>query len=333
VRQNAAAVEETMVRLGANPVATADHRPLRAWVDLSTIAARGVRVRQDLRRHTNTLLGYSGDGSVSVLPQPTLRGALHVALQGIDRPLTVCAPPEELDLSPCVPTSAVALDNPLVHLERDGTLRFAEQLTAHEAVSLAASARRLVVPLSVGGRTLTELAWDLVFETPADLVLESHSRGGDGPDLQVHLERMSTGRLGYSVVNGDDRYEAVVETSRASSFHVTSKGADGANGFDGSSGHDGGAGLMGSGASCPSFAGSDGRRGEDGGAGADGHAGSPGGRGGNIVVEVAHNDTSSQESLTLLRGSIRSEGGSGGAGGSGGLGGRGGSGGSARLGE
>jgi hypothetical protein len=322
VRQNAAAVEETMMRLGSNVVVLTVHPPLRAWVDTSALAARGVRVRQDLRHHTNTLLGYAADGSgVSVLPQPSVRGMLHVALDGIDQPVTVCAPPEELDPSPCVPVTEVRLESRFVHLDMDGTLRFVEQLNAPDAMSVAASARRLIVPVSVGGKPLVDLDWELEFETPKDLVFDA------GLDLHVRIDVMSTNRLGYAVANGDELYEGVVERSRAGSFRVISRGDDGANGSDGSPGHDGAPGSSGISATCPSTPGTDGARGQDGSAGQDGENGRPGGRGGNIVVDVMHG-ANSAALVALLQGSIRSEGGSGGTAGSGGAGGHGGAGGS-----
>jgi hypothetical protein len=143
VREHAGAIEQTLLHVGSNPIAISEHRPLRARVDTAALAARGVRVRQDLRRQTSTLLGYAFDGSgISVLPTIALRGALQIELEGIDGPLTVCAPPETLDPTPCVPASVVNVDSRLAHVDADGTLRFIDRLTAGEAAALAASARR-----------------------------------------------------------------------------------------------------------------------------------------------------------------------------------------------
>jgi hypothetical protein len=329
VRQNAVAIEETVMRLGANPVALAEHRPVHASIDLAALAARGVRVRQDLQRQTSTLLGDAGDGSaVSVLPHVSLRGALQVELEGIDGPVTLCASPEELDPSPCVPPQDVTLDSRLVTLEPDGTLRFVEQLTSRETVALARAGRRVVVPIMVRGQRLASLDWSLQFETPKDLVLGSTKRDGDGPDLHVRVEWLDTGRLSYIVSGGEAQYRAIVERPQASTFHVTSRGDDGAAGSDGSRGHDGMTGSMGSSATCPSSDGSNGGRGEDGEAGDDGASGNPGGRGGSVVVDVAYRGEESDELIALLRTTMQSKGGLGGAGGSGGRGGSGGTGGS-----
>lgn len=329
VRGNAVAIEETLIAVGSNPIVISEHRPLRARIDTGALAARGVRVRQDLRRQRSTLLGYADDGrGISVFPQFSLHGALQIELEGIDGPLTVCAPPEALDPSPCVSASDVKADSRLARFDPDGTLRFMDRLTAGEAASLAASARRLVVPLTVGGQQLAALDWDLQFETPTDLVLDGERSGGSGPDLHVRVDRLETGRLTYVVSRGEEQYRAVVEREQANSFHVISRGADGNKGSDGSSGRDGLAGSSGNSATCPSFDGTNGTRGEDGGRGEDGRSGDAGGSGGKIVVEVASHGAESDGLLALLKSTMVSTGGSGGAGGSGGSGGRGGVGGS-----
>ncbi|MEP6731179.1 MAG: hypothetical protein ABJE10_11100 [bacterium] len=329
VRGNAAAVEETVLRIGANPVAIAGHRPIRVWIDTIALSARGVRVRQDVEHRTSTLLGDAiGGRGVSVLPRVSLRGAFNAELEGIDHPVTVCAAAEDADPAPCVQASDIGVDSRLVTLDPDGTLRFAEHLTARETASLAAAGRRLVVPLTLGGTRAAALDWDLQFETPADLVFTAKGRRTEGPDLQVRVEQIgTTGRVGYTVGSAENEYTAIVERGDVGKFHVVSRGADGDRGSDGSSGHDGSTGTPGNSASCPSTDGTSGGRGEDGGAGSDGSNGSAGGRGGNVVVDIVHADAASTELLALLRGTMLSEGGSGGAGGSGGSGGHGGAGG------
>jgi hypothetical protein len=329
VRRNAAAIEETLMRLGANPVALAEHRPVRASVDLDALAARGILVRQDLLHQTSTLLGNAGDGNaVSVLPEVSLRGALQIELEGIGGLVTLCASPEALDPSPCVAAQDVTLDSRLATLEPDGTLRFIERLTSRETAALARAGGRVVVPIMIRGQRLASLDWSLQFETPKDLVLGSTNRDGNGPDLHVRVEWLDTGRLTYIVGRGEAEYQAIVERPQASMFHVISRGADGLAGADGSRGHDGMAGSTGSSATCPSFNGSNGGRGEDGGPGEDGASGGSGGRGGDIVVDVAYHGEEGDKLVALLRTTMQSNGGSAGAGGSGGVGGSGGAGGS-----
>jgi hypothetical protein len=328
VRENAPAIEETMMRRGSNPVALAEHRVRRGWVDSGALVERSMRIRQDVRQRTYTLLGYAGDGSgVSVFPRLPLRGTLQLELEGIDRPVTLCAPPLELDPSPCVPASELKVDSPFATLAADGTLRFTEQLGAEEAATLAASARRVVVPITVGGEQFAALDWALEFETPADLVLDADRGDGVGPDLHVRVDRLETGRVSYIVSRGDERYRTFVERDRARDFHVISRGRDGNRGRDGLAGHDGLAGSNGRAASCPSSTGSNGARGEDGESGRDGGDGAAGGRGGNISVEIASGGAS-EELAALIRETVLSKGGAGGVAGAGGRGGRGGAGGS-----
>src|SRR5262245_4686802 len=84
VRQNAVAIEETMMLSGLNAADLREHRPVRGWIDSSTLAMRGVLVRQDLLHRTSALLGYADGvgekGSISVFPQLQLRTMLRVLL-------------------------------------------------------------------------------------------------------------------------------------------------------------------------------------------------------------------------------------------------------------
>jgi hypothetical protein len=333
VHDNAAGVEEVLLRVGSNPVTIAEHRPLRGWIDRPMPTGRTVLVRQDIDRQTSTVVGTLDDESgVSVLPQLSLRGALRFELEGIDGAVTLCDPPEELNPSPCVPVGVVRLDSPLAYLEADGSVRFVEHLMAREALTLATSGERLVVPVTVSGQRLTVLEWGLRFETPDDLVLGGGVNGRAGPDLRVRVQPLAGGRLSYDVSRGVREYVAIVERDQVNLFQVISQGGDGQRGLDGSSGRDGFSGLAGSSAVCPSLQAGDGRRGEDGSPGEDGGAGGSGGSGGDVLVEVVTGGAPADELLALLRRTVRSRGGSGGSGGFGGSGGRGGAGGSGGLG-
>jgi hypothetical protein len=328
VHANAAAIEERLMRLGVNPIAIAEHAVLRGTLDESLLARRVV-VRQDLDRQTAILVGAVDDeDSVSVLPQVILKGALHLDLDGVDGAVTLCDSPEALDPDPCVPASAVTLDSRLAYLERDGTLRFVDHLTSREALTVAASGDRLVVPVMVSGQRVATIEWELRFETPNELVFGGGGLGSPGPDLRLRLEVLTGGRLSYVVSRGSRQYIAIVERNHAKDFDVISRGGAGERGRDGSSGHDGQSGLPGTSASCPSFAAGNGARGDDGGAGGDGEAGGSGGNGGDVVVDIAARGAAADELVALLRRTVTSRGGAGGPGGSGGKGGRGGAGGS-----
>src|SRR5262249_33743788 len=138
VRENPAAVEEVVMKLGAYPISPADYPPLRGAIDASRVPLRGVVGRQHLHEHAATLLGSAGDRpGVSVLPEVNLRGALTVELRGISRPVTLCRPAKDLDPSPCLVASDVKLENPMAYLDQDGAFHFVEHVAAHDAINLA----------------------------------------------------------------------------------------------------------------------------------------------------------------------------------------------------
>jgi hypothetical protein len=312
VRADAAAVETALLTSGINALSLPAHPPLRGWLDLPKVPMRGVLVRQNLWEQTATLLGFAGDRpGVSVLPELQLRGALLMELQGVSRPVTLCAPPRALDPSPCVASHEVTLDNPAAYLDKGGAFHFVDHVAMRDAVALAQMGDRFVLPVSVSGRRLLTFDWSLYYERPADLVFD------DGPALHVFVDHRDPARFRFTVAGGGSQYLAVVENGDAAGFHVVSRGARGEGGESGSSGASGS-----SGGECES--------GGDGGAGGDGGRGGDGGDGGEIVVELACGDRPCEDARMLLAATILSEGGAGGRGGSGGPGGAGGSGGSAR---
>jgi hypothetical protein len=318
VRQNAAAVEETLMKLGNNPISTAEHPPTRGWVQ--GMPMRGVLVRQDVRQQTAKLLGYSGDRpGLSVLPELKLRNLLLVEATGVSRPITLCAPSKELDPSPCVSVHDVTLDNPAAYLDKGGAFHFVEHITMNDALDLAQrmTRERFVLPVSVGGRRLTNFDWRLYYERPEDLIFSGPSPGERGPNLGVSVDHRDPNRYIIKVAGADRPYVALVESPDAPLFHVGSKGATGYTGVAGASGMSG----M-SGGECQS--------GSDGSNGGDGGPGGPGGDGGEVAVQVACGETPCQDVLALARGMVVSLAGDGGAGGSGGSGGSGGLGGPGR---
>jgi hypothetical protein len=318
---------------GVNRVAIDDHPIVRGSIDDAVRTARVVLVRQDVEHQSSTLVGsYEDDSVVSVLPQLSLRGALQLELQGIDRPVTLCAPPQALDPSPCVLATEVSLGNPMAYPEADGTIRFVERITAAEALRLASQQERFVVPVVVHGQQLTALDWALRFVTPNEFVLASGSVGGNGPDLRIRLDVLAASRLSYTVSLGSQRYIAIVERAHWRDFDVLSRGGGGASGMAGSNGHDGFSGQSGTNAICPSSAGTTGGRGEDGSAGGDGGPGGNGGDGGRVLVEIHATGAQADELVALVRWTVASRGGYGGSGGSGGTRGRGGSGGPGGMG-
>jgi hypothetical protein len=325
VRAAAAAVEETVMRSGANLVSLSIHPPLRATLDPARLIERRIVVQQDLNTQSAKILGVSSSRpTLSILPELPLRGVLSVQLAEMTQPITVCAPGRALDPTPCITSADLQSGSPLARVDGDGTLRFVERVAEDQAVALARQGSALEVPLLIGGKPLVQISWWVWFAKPTDILFAGV---GDGPSLAVAVERLSPPRLVYSVTGAGRMLQAVVEWADAGAFRVISRGAPGGRGWDGSSGSDGMSGLSGSSASCPSWDGRDGSPGGAGGNGGDGSNGGPGGRGGDIDVMVYGPSASREETMSLVRATIFSEGGEGGPGGSGGSGGRGGAGG------
>jgi hypothetical protein len=295
-------------------------------VEAAVLPARTVRVRQKLLEQTATLLGMApGRTGPSVLPELSLRGVVRVELAGLSRPVTLCAPPAELDPSPCLLPRDLSLGGPFAVLDDRGLLHFRDDLPAAVMVELARDPH-LLVPIALAGRTVATLEWGLHFERPRDLILMA-APYPSGVHLRVRLEPSGPSRLTYAVSEGTRRYLAVIEREDASAFHVVSRGVTGSNGHDGSAGTDGLSGMTGMDASCPSSAGSDGGRGGDGSDGSSGSDGGDGGRGGDLLIELACRRGACDDLPALARLSIVSRGGPGGSGGSGGRAGSGGRGG------
>ncbi len=332
VIKNAEAVEEIVMKLGAYPISPATYPPVRGSVDTTKVPLRGVLVRQHLIEQTATLLGYAGDRpGVSVLPEVNLRGALQITLKGISKPVTLCAPPKEMDPSPCVVPTDVKIENPVAYLDKDGAFHFVEHVAQKDAINLAQKGDRFVLPVNVGGRRLTNIDWGLHYEKPEDLVFGGAGPGTDGPNLGVTVDHRDPNRYIYTVTNGGHPFLAAVEAGDAIGFHVISKGERGPTGRSGHSGRHGMSGTPGTSASCPSTPATSGTPGTDGTPGGPGGPGGHGGNGGDIAVAAACGGRRCDDAADMLHQTVLSVAGPagfGGAGGPGGVGGAGGSGGS-----
>ena len=328
VREHAAAVEEAVMKHGVNRVDVAQHLPLKGWLDPQKTPMRGVLVRQNVWEQTAMLLGYAGDRpGVSVLPEISLREALMVQVRGVSRPVTLCAPAEALDPTPCIAARDVALDNAPAYLDDDGAFHFVDHIAMRDAVALAQEGERLALPVRVGGRALLSLEWALYYERPENLVFGGGGAGARGPDLSVGIDHRDRQRFFVTVFGPGRSYLAVVEARDMAGFVIGSQGAAGFQGHAGAQGTNGTDGSSGMSASCPSTPGGNGGNGTDGGPGGNGGPGGRGGDGGNVAVELACGDEPCDEANELLRQIVVSMAGAGGAGGPGGAGGRGGRGG------
>ena len=325
LRDDAAHVEELVLRAGINPVSPRLQRPMRATVDAARLALPGVRVDQQVVRQTARLGDPRGAGGL--LGRIALRGALAVEVDGLTRPITLCGAARELDPTPCLLPGDVAIDSPLVWRDPDGGVHFVDDITESQAVELARN-DRLALPIAIAGAPLAAIELPLAFAAHDVVVYDAATASGDGPALQVDVEQRGA-RLIYQITSGQTVRRAVVERAALRELTIVSRGRAGSDGSDGSAGGDGSAGSDGAAASCPSSDGGNGGDGGDGDNGADGGSGGNGGNGGTIHVTVRCDDGECQALVAALREVIRSEGGAAGSGGRGGAGGRGGHGGSA----
>ena len=317
VSENAAAVEQGVMREGHNPVSLAGHPLVRAWFD-TRVPQRTVLVEQHVWRQTATLLAQTpGLPDTALLPELALRGALFAELTGLPRPVSICAPKKELSVEPCIPATAVSVESPFAILEHGAAFRFRDEVQMADVLPLA-SRETFSLPVKIGDKVATTLQWRLVFERPEPLVLVGADDGGAGPGLAVDVASRSSRRWVVSVRAPRETLSVVVEGEDVGAFNVASRGGSGAHGRDGRSGSAGA-----DGDACR-----DGSPGGQGGAGGDGGSG---GRGGNVDVQLRCSSQTCQEELWQVRRMVASEGGSGGEAGSGGEGGAGGLGGSARA--
>ena len=327
VKQHAAEIEATVLATGRNAVDVARAAPTTAWLDETRAKVRGVLVRQDVWNQTAKLLAFEGDRpGASLIPSINLRGSLLARVPGLDDPVTLCAPPEALDVTPCLLPADVRPKVPIVYIDAEGLLHFVERVVSGDAMRLAYNTANLPLPFEVRGRTLLTIEWPLVFERP-DPVVFTGPTSGRGPDLRVKIEKRYSPRLFFEVTAPEGKFVGVVEPSDLESFAIASRGGSGPAGTRGTDGSTGSAGTTGSSASCPSSPGGQGGQGGRGGNGGPGSNGGPGGPGGDVVVRVTCATGACSAVATTARKVVRSEGGRGGSGGEGGRGGPGGAGG------
>jgi hypothetical protein len=333
VKQHAVDVEAAVMATGRNAIDPARHAPTAAWLDEQRVHLRGVLVRQDVRKQTATLLtvdageGHDANGgAASVLPSLNLRGALYARVDGIKDPITICAPPDTLDVAPCLLPAEVKPKVPIVYVDAEGLLHFVERVTSKDAMRLVYDTPNLPLPFDVGGRPLLTVEWPIVFEEPPPLVFQG-PMSGRGPDLRVVIEKRYSPRLFFEVSGPQGKLVGVVEGKDAPSYEIASRGGGGTPGARGMDGSNGSAGSPGMPGSCPGSPGGQGGNGSPGGNGTSGGPGGPGGPGGNVSVSVACATGDCRSVVGLVERVVRSEGGPGGPGGEGGHGGQGGAGG------
>jgi len=329
VTSHPAEVEAAVLSGGRNPVDLARHAPVLGGLDAARLPIHGVRLRQDVPQQVVTLLAdegpHGGSAAGTLVPEILLRGPLRLTLHGVSSPVTLCAPPEELDVTPCVLPRDVRVKTPFVDLDDGGRLHLIEHAHAADVVAEVHDRPRVSWPVEVAGRAVFTLDWPAVFERPADVVMTG-ARGGLGPNMRVGAEERTL-RLFFKVDIGQGPLLVAVEKTDAPAFSIVTRGATGSTGSTGSSGASGASGSSGSSGSCPGSPGGSGGNGSPGSPGGAGGPGGPGANGGDVLVEVSCLPSECQQVGKLIERVVRSEGGAGGAGGPGGRGGQGGAGG------
>jgi hypothetical protein len=184
VKEHAKEVEAVVIETGHNAMALAKHAPLKGWLDPDKMTVRGVLARQDVWKQKVTMLAYSGDQpGLSVMPELDLRGAMQVKLDGVSKAVTLCAPADALDVSPCVMPSDVVLKNPLAYLDKDGQFHFVEHVSTKDALALVHDTPNLSLPVELANKPMLTLVWPMKFEKPADLIFNGDT-GRRAPDLR-----------------------------------------------------------------------------------------------------------------------------------------------------
>ncbi|HRG99377.1 MAG TPA: hypothetical protein PLR99_24190, partial [Polyangiaceae bacterium] len=256
--------DETQARVmaeGRNPVDLGQHAPTAGWVDEERLRVRGLLVRQNVWKQTSTLLAVDATarsaGGAQVLPSIELRGALFVRAAGFEEPLTVCAPPDALDVTPCVLPSEVRPAIPIVHVDAQGLLHFVERIATRDALKLVYNTPNLPLPFLVHEKELFTLEWPIRFERPSPIVFTGPT-SGRGPDLRVSLQRRYSPRVLFEVTGPEGPLVGVVEAEDLDAFVIATRGGAGPAGARGTDGARGSNGSSGSSASCPGSPGTSG---------------------------------------------------------------------------
>lgn len=89
-----------------------------------------------------------------MIPSLDLRGALYARTEGLEEPVTLCEPPDALDVTPCLSPSDLRPKVPIVYVDAEGLLHFVERVTSRDAMRLVYNTPNLPLPFEIHGRTL-----------------------------------------------------------------------------------------------------------------------------------------------------------------------------------
>ncbi|MCB9660529.1 MAG: hypothetical protein H6726_22990 [Sandaracinaceae bacterium] len=308
-----------IVATGRNAQAVPREHIERAWFE-GAATDFTVVVQQDIARGSSAL-GALRAGEQHIVPTLDLRPGLRMSVAGFARPLTLCAPADEVSVQPCVDAASLAIASPAARIDAEGTVHFAEALRTVDVIALVSEAGVIPLPIELDHTFLLSVTPRVQIEAPRSLVFDG------GPPLVVALRR--TPHVWVVDVSGPNGSVVVaLPPTETHGFVVVSRGPPGASGTMGHAGTAGSSGMNGMPGGCPNRSGGNGGDGRPGGRGGDGGPGGNGGNGGPIEVRVVCNAASCPEDERLALALVQSVGGQGGQGGQGGAGGRGGRGGS-----
>ena len=248
LRAHAAQVENAVMQQGRFVVSPAD-AGRRVTFDAEGFAFRGLVVEQDVRAQAARLLSFrETEDNVSVVPSIDLRGHLLFHVSAFQRPITLCAAPDEFEVSPCIDASEAGLGVPFATLEENGSFRFAETIGIQNVLELARG-DEFVLPILFRGQEVVQVRWDMRFRTTGPLILQP-GYGMPGPEVAVDVDALGPNVV-YTIGEGQPLY-AVLDHDNVGTFGVVAAGGDGAPGEPGAAGRPGQDGASGRSASCSS---------------------------------------------------------------------------------
>ena len=319
VEQEAEQVESAVLSTGHYAVDLTKHPPVHGWLNASRWPKIVLMALQDLAHQRAAVRAYSpatsgqpdayaqavyealkmesmrcAQGTCSGNTSLKLRGVLMAKLAGLSQPVSLCTTSdlEAMDVTPCIEPSALRISSPVAQLDPQGVLRLVQKGSIRDLASAVHAQPNLSIPVGLPGNVIINVELPIYFMRLDKLTFDSDSRAGESPNLKVWADARDPQRLVFTIQHGNHVYDTVIERKDVGDFSIVSRGTVGTPGAFGQDG--------------------------TGGSGGPGGPGGPGGRGGDVSVQVACGAADCKDTIDLLRGMIRSEGGFGGTGGLGG---------------
>lgn len=181
VREHVEAVVDAVLSRGSNVVELRAH-PVRS------LCVEALRqpwlLKQEPELQRASLVSWGAAQTSASLP---LRNVLWVELEGLSRPVTLCAGPAELEPSPCLSAGDVRGELARVPVV-DGSLQLGGVSTTSVLLPLLRSAAELRVPVRVDQQTV-DVVLALSIIAPEPIILSAPGVGTRGPAVHVVLRQ------------------------------------------------------------------------------------------------------------------------------------------------